>query len=115
MGSHNAGSIIKNVPVLKFMGYNRVVVLLDGRPEEAKIGGSTNNYNGGQIYHITAPKGTVADIEIVDIESYLSKSKELECEENDAPIKSDPSDQEFVYYDKKHNGKVLIAKNIRIL
>lgn len=66
MGNYDVGQKYAGVPVLKFMGYDKIVVLLNGRPEEATIEGSTNNFCGGEIYHITAPSGTVADIEIVD-------------------------------------------------
>lgn len=55
----------KDVPVLKFMEYDRIVVFLNGRPEMAYIEGGCNNYHGGKIYHISAPAGTVADLKVV--------------------------------------------------
>ena len=65
MVSYKTGSKFKKVPVLKFMGYDKIVVLLDGHPEVAIIDGETNVFrNVEDIYHISAPAGTVADLEV---------------------------------------------------
>ena len=117
MGSYDAGSKFKNVPVLKFMDYDRVVVLLDGRPEEATIEGSTNNYGGGVIYHITAPSGTVADIEVVGKDAYIKNKMKLEPKLYDEY--GNPIDLSLYYSDafdenSGRSGKRLIAKNIHI-
>ncbi len=121
MGSYNEGSKFKNVPVLKFMDYDRVVVLLDGRPEEATIEGSTNNYAGGEIYHITAPSGTVADIEVVGKDAYIEnqiKSAPQLYDDFGYPIDQSPNyyRDAFDKNSKRSNrsNKRLIAKNIHI-
>ena len=59
------GDEFENIPVLMFIGYDKVVVLLKGRPELAVIDGSSNNFGGGDIGHIPAPAGTVADLKVI--------------------------------------------------
>ena len=58
------GDEFENIPVLMFIGYDKVVVLLKGRPELAVIDGSSNNFGGGDIGHIPAPAGTFADLKV---------------------------------------------------
>ena len=58
------GDEFENIPVLMFIGYDKVVVLIKGRPELAMIKGRSNNFGGGDIGRIPAPAGTVADLKV---------------------------------------------------
>ena len=100
------------------MGYDKVVVLLNGRPEEAIIEGVTNNFRGGEIYHISAPSGTVADVEIVKgQEMAMTKAREdlefmkqtMGYDYNEATVKTYSFN-----YKQGQTGKMLLARNIRV-
>ncbi len=59
------GDRFEAVPVLKFIEYDKVVVLLYGVPEVAEIEDKSYLRKDVKIYHITAPSGTVADVHVV--------------------------------------------------
>jgi len=63
MTTYKEGEVFKDVPVIKFIDYEGVVVLLNDRLEHACITTKSNLYDDGiPIYHITAPQGTKADL-----------------------------------------------------
>lgn len=62
MTTYKEGEVFKDVPVIKFTDYNGVVVLLNDRLEHAYITTESNLNHRAEIYHITAPQGTKADL-----------------------------------------------------
>jgi len=118
MGNYDVGQKYTGIPVLKFMGYDKVVVLLNGRPEEAVIEGGTNNFCGGEIYHITAPSGTIADVEIVSGSNASLDKARADLEFMKQTMGYDYTEESVKDYAKeRHKGPVrkrLLARNIRV-
>ena len=74
---YKSGDTFKSIPVLKFIEYDKIVVLLNDRPEVAHIDGQANNFNEGEICHISALPGTVADLEVVGVPKSTHSVMEL--------------------------------------
>ncbi len=78
MAAYKNGQTFKDVPVLKFIGYDRIVVLFNGRPECALIEGGRSEFEGVEIYHISPPCPIVANIRVKCISDKLPTEKERE-------------------------------------
>ena len=62
MAKYSSGEVFKDVPVIKFTGYDGVIVFLNGRLEHARIPTRSNLEQEEPANDATAPRGTKAEV-----------------------------------------------------
>lgn len=94
MMSFKDGDSFKSIPVIEFVGYDKIIVLFNGHLEFGYIEEETQSFHGEEIKNVPAPPGIVADLTV-----RATDRKEMEEEFRDLSsfVNSNPKEKTGYY------------------